>query len=133
MESSSIELPGSEIGVVSYRDGCLCICFSRVYIIKTMTGSHECTRWWQCGDLIMEGAKIESGLPEGRVICDGGDIDDNIFTYRDMIPVPLATRGHTRCDLGFRGTDRRLVAGGETLRLEMMDVPRYIEHIRLEG
>jgi len=133
METSSIELPGSEIEAVSYRDECLCIRFSRAYIIKTMTGSHERTRWRQRGDLIMEGAGIESGLPEGQLICDGGDIDDNIFTYRDMIPVPLDTRGHTRCDLGFRGMDRRLVAAGETLRLEMMDVPKYIEHLRPEG
>jgi len=132
MESSSIELPGSEIDAVSYQDGCLCIRFSRAYITKTMTGSHERTRWWQRGDLIMEGAKIESELPGGRLICNGGDIDDNIFTYRDMIPIPLDTRGHTCCDLGFHDTDKRLVASGETLRLEMMDVPKYIEHIRPE-
>jgi len=133
MESSSIELPGSGIGAINYQDGGLCIRFSRAYIIKTMTGSHERTRWWQRGDLIMEGAKIESELPEGRLICDGGDIDDNIFTYRDMIPVPLDTRGHTRCDLGFRDTDRRLVADGETLRLEMIEVPKYLEHLRPES
>jgi len=130
MESSSIELPGSEVGAVSYRDGCLYIRFSRAYIIKTMAGSHERTRWWQSGDLIMEGARLESRLPEGRLICDGGDISDNIFTYRDMIPVPLDARGHTRCDLGFRGTNRCLLADGETLRLEMTEVPKYIEHIR---
>jgi len=133
MESSSIELPGSEIDAIGYQDECLCIRFSRAYIVKTMTGSHERTRWWQRGDLIMEGAKLESGLPEGRLICDGGDIDDNIFTYRDMIPLPLDTRGHTRCDLGFRGTERRLIADRETLRLEMTEVPKYIEHIRPEG
>lgn len=133
MESSSIELPGSEIGAISYQDGCLCIRFSRAYIIKTMTGSSERTRWWQSGELIMEGTNIELGLPERQLVCDGGDIDDNIFTYRDMIPLPLATRGHVHCDLGFRNTDRRLAASGETLRLEMTDVPKYIEHIRPAG
>ncbi len=133
MESSSIELPGSEIDAVSYRDGRLCIRFSRAYIIKTMTGSHERTRWWQRGDLVMKGAKIESKLPEGQLVCDGGDIDDNIFTYRDMIPIPLDTRGRIRCDLRFRGTDMHLVVSGENLKLEMVDVPKYIEHIRSEG
>jgi len=134
MESSSIELPGSEIGAVSHRDGYLCIYFSRAYIVKTMTGSYERTRWRQSGNLVMEDAEIESGPPpEGPLVCDGGDIDDNIFTYRDMIPVPLATRGRTRCDLGFRGTDRRLVAEGTALRLEMTDVPKYIEHIPSAG
>ncbi|MCB2262448.1 MAG: hypothetical protein LGR52_05840 [Candidatus Thiosymbion ectosymbiont of Robbea hypermnestra] len=134
MDSSSIELPGSEIAAVACRDGRLCIHFSRAYIVKTMTGSRERTRWWQSGTLILEGARIESGdPPEGPLICDGGDIDDNIFTYRDMIPVPLATRGRIRCDLGFRDTDRRLITGGTALRLEMTDVPKYIEHILAAG
>jgi len=133
MESSSIELPDSEISAVGYRDGCLCIRFSRAYIIRTMSGSQERTRWWQRGDLVMEGAKIEARPPEGQLVCDGGDIDDNIFTYRDMIPIPLETKGLIRCDLRFRGTDIRLIANGETLKLEMVDVPKYIKHIRSEG
>jgi len=131
MESLSIELPGSEIDTIGHRDGRLYIHFSRAYIVKTMTGSHERTLWWQSGHLVMEDARIESGDPPADpLICTGGDIDDNIFTYRDMIPVPLDTRGRTRCDLGFRGTDRRLVAGGTALRLEMTEVPKYIEHLR---
>jgi len=130
MDSSSIELPGSEIESVTLQDGCLRIHFSRAYILKTMTGSQERTRWWQSGDLVMDGAKAESDLPAGPLICDGGDIDDNIYTYRDMIPLPLESRGHTRCDLRFRGTDARLVVTGETLRLEMTEVPKYIEHLR---
>jgi len=133
MESSSIELPGSEISAVGYRGGCLYIRFSRAYIIRTMTSSQERTRWWQRGDLVMEGAKIEARPPEGQLVCDGGDIDDNIFIYRDMIPIPLDTWGLIRCDLCFRGTDIHLVASGETLKLEMVDVPKYIEHVRSEG
>jgi len=132
MDSSSIELSGSEIDTMTLQDGCLRIHFSRAYIIKTMTGSKERTRWWQSGDLIMEGAQPQSVLPAGPLVCEGGDIDDNIFTYRDMIPIPLDTRGRTGCDLHFRGTDQRLVADGQTLRLEMTAVPKYIEHIRPE-
>ena len=130
MDSISVELPGSEIGDVSFQDGCLRIHFSRAYIVKTMTGSLERTRWWQSGDLIMEGAEPRTPLPAGAMVCDGGDIDDNVFTYRDMIPIPLDTRGHTRCELRLRGASQRLVAEGAALRLEMKDVPKYIEHIR---
>jgi len=64
------------------------------------------------------------------MVCDGGDIDDNVFTYRDMIPIPLDTRGRARCELRLRGASQKLVAEGEALRLEMKDVPKYIEHIR---
>lgn len=133
MDSSSIELPGSEISAISLQDGRLRLSFSRAYIVKTMTGSHERTRWWQSGDLIIEGAKPDSGLPTGPLACTGGDIDDNVFTYRDMIPIPLDTRGRVRCELGFEGIDTRLIVSGETLKLQMEGVPKYIEHIKPEG
>lgn len=64
------------------------------------------------------------------LVCDGGDIDENVYTYRDMIPIPLESRGQCRCDLKLRGSDARISAQGETIRLEMQAVPKYIEHIR---
>jgi hypothetical protein len=130
MESSSIELPGSEIESISFKEGCLRVRFSRAYIVKTMTGSEERTRWWQAGELVMDGAQLDSDLPVGPLICDGGDVDDNVFTYRDMIPVPLDSRGRTGCKLRFRANPAVLSASAEALRLEMIDVPKYIEHIR---
>jgi hypothetical protein len=130
MDSSSIELRGSEIESIDIREDCLRVRFSRAFLVKTMTGSEERTRWWQAGELVMEGAEIHSSVPAGPLICDGGDIDDNVFTYRDMVPLPLDTRGRTACDLRFRGTDAVLKATAETLRLDMVDVPKYIEHIR---
>jgi hypothetical protein len=130
MDSISIELPGSEIDSVSLQDGVLRVHFSRAYLLKTMTGSAERTRWFQEGDLIMEAAKLAGPLPQGPLICDGGDVDENVFRYRDMIPIPLDSRGRSACDLRFRETNVRLVATGETVRLEMADVPKYIEHIR---
>lgn len=95
-----------------------------------MTGSIEKTLWWQAGDLVLEGAEAEHPLPSGPAICAGGDIVDNIYTYRDMIPVPLDSRGYTRCELELRGSEGRIVAHGETVRLELAGSPRYIRHIR---
>lgn len=130
MDSSSIELPGSEIDSVSLKDGCLRLHFSCAYIVKTMTGSAERTRWWQQGNLLIDGAQVEGELPEGPLICSGGDVEENLYIYRDMIPLPLASRGRIRCDLGFRAMPGRLVVNGEILRLEMAGVPKYIAHIR---
>jgi hypothetical protein len=130
MDSSSIELPGSEIESIRLEDGCLRVRFSRAYIVKMMTGSPERTRWWQAGELVMEGAEAEGAVPAGPLVCEGGDVEENIYTYRDMIPVPLDSRGRTACDLSFRGTDDHLVVRGETVRLELVDVPKYIEHLR---
>ena len=132
MDTSSIELPSCEIEYICLEDGLLKIHFSRAYIIKTMTGSVERTRWWQAGDLIIEGVRVEGEIPEGPLVCAGGDVGENVYTYRDMIPVPLESRGVVRCDLGFEGRENRLVATGDSIRLELLDVPNYIEHLRPE-
>ena len=108
MDSSSIELPGSEIDSLEVKGGCLRIHFSRAYIVRTMTGSDERTRWWQAGSLVLDGAVLECEPPKPPLVCAGGDVQDNVFTYRDMIPLPLDSRGRAGCDLRFRGTDAQL-------------------------
>jgi hypothetical protein len=130
MDSASIELPGSELKAIHLEDDCLRISFSRVIIIKTMTGSSERTRWWQTADLVMEGAEVEGDSPKGPLVCVGGDIDDNIFTYRDMIPLPLSSRGSVGCDLSFRDTPAHLKVMATAIRMEMKGLPKYIEHLR---
>ncbi len=130
MDSTSIELPGSEIETIRLDGDTLTVRFSRAYLIKTMTGSEERTRWWQAGELLLEGARVSEPIPPGPGICMGGDIEDNVFTYRDMIPVPLATRGRVGYVLHLRDTEPPLRAEGSHLRLVLFDTPRYIEHIR---
>ncbi|MGB4335051.1 MAG: hypothetical protein WBJ41_09470 [Chromatiaceae bacterium] len=130
MDSASIELPGSELEAILLEDDCLRISFSRVIIIKTMTGSSERTRWWQTADLVMEGAEVEGDPPAGPLVCVGGDIDDNIFTYRDMIPLPLSSRGSVGCDLSFRDTPAHLKVMATAIRMEIKGLPKYIEHLR---
>jgi len=131
MDSTSIELAGSEIDAINHSDNILRISFSRAYIIKTMTGSEERTKWWQAGELVLEGVELEGDVPPaGPLVCTGGDVVENVYTYRDMIPIPLDSQGHTRCDLGFAGSEQRLRASGRSVRLEMKGTPKYIEHIR---
>ncbi|MET0067139.1 MAG: hypothetical protein ABW076_12410 [Candidatus Thiodiazotropha sp.] len=129
MDSSTIDLPGSEIEAVEFDNGTLTIRFSRVIIIKTMSGSEEQTRWWQAGALIFENAEPEADLPECPCVCEGGDVGENVYTYRDMVPIPLHSHGRARCDLKIRDQEP-LKAWAEGVRLEMEDRPRYIEHIR---
>ncbi|WP_332460482.1 hypothetical protein [Thiocapsa bogorovii] len=126
----SIDLKGSEISSIDLEDGRLSLHFSRAYLVKTMTGSSERTRWHQAGDLVIEGVEEAPMIPSGPLVCLGGDIEENIFTYRDMVPVPLESRGHARCALMFEGFSDPFVAQGTTVKLEMHDTPRYIEHLR---
>ena len=129
MDSSTIDLPNSEIESVEYENGRLTIVFSRVIIIKTMSGSSERTRWYQAGELIFEDAELETALPDCPCVCEGGDVGENVYTYRDMIPLPLDSHGRARCDLKIKDQDP-LQACAEGVKLVMKDRPRYIEHLR---
>ncbi|MCU7920100.1 MAG: hypothetical protein KZQ95_17345 [Candidatus Thiodiazotropha sp. (ex Epidulcina cf. delphinae)] len=130
MDSSTIDLPGSEIESVRFEDGKLTVRFSRAIIIKTMSGSEERTRWWQAGALVFEGAEVETDLPACPCVCDGGDVGENVYTYRDMIPMPLDSQGRAHCDLKFKGSGERLQAWADGVKLVMDDRPHYIEHLR---
>lgn len=132
MDSSSIQLAHSQIDAIEHTPERLRIHFSRAVIIKTMTGSAEKTLWWQAGDLVLDTPELGGPLPEGPVACTGGDIDDNIYTYRDMIPLPLSSRGAIRVELHFEGEAADLVASGSAIALDMHDVPKYQYHIRDE-
>jgi hypothetical protein len=130
LDSSSIDLKGSEIASIDLEQGCLRLRLARAYLVKTLTGSAETTRWWQEGILSLEDAVLLAPLPVGPLICAGGDVDENIYTYRDMIPIPLESRGQIRCALRFAGTSSQLIATGSSVRLEMLGTPKYIEHLR---
>ena len=130
MDSSQINLPGSEIGSIDLEHGILRVHFTRAYILKSMTGSNERTRWWQNGELVFGGARVEGDLPPLPATCAGGDVGENVYTYRDMIPMPLRSRGHARCDLRVEGSEARIRITAEAVELRMEDVPKYIEHVR---
>ena len=130
MDSSSIAIPGSEIESITLEGQVLSIRFSRALIGKTMTGSVERTLWWQRGTLIMTGAEVEGDIPPGPLVAAGGDVGENVYTYRDMIPIPLDSRGRAHCDLRFRDTEAHLRARGDSVRVHMEATPKYIRHIR---
>ena len=130
MDSTSIELTGSRITTVTVDGDTVRVEFEPAYLIKSMTGSVERTRWWQNGALVFEGARVddENPLPTLPAECLGGDVGENVYTYRDMIPVPLNSRGRAHCAL--RVGDGVIRIDGDAVRLEMRDVAKYIEHLR---
>ncbi|MEW7976572.1 MAG: hypothetical protein AB2814_03765 [Candidatus Sedimenticola endophacoides] len=130
MDSSSINLFGSEVESIRVEGARVSLRFSRAYIEKAMTGSRERTRWWQSGTLIFDGAEVLEALPEAPAVCDGGDVSENVYTYRDMLPLPMMGKGPAHCNLRFRDTERRLVVRAEEVSLTMDDREHYIEHIR---
>ena len=54
MDSTSIELPGSTVSGIRVEGDTIRVEFQPAYLVKSMTGSVERTRWWQNGALIFE-------------------------------------------------------------------------------
>lgn len=130
MDSSYIEIMGSHIASIAAGPAGLRIHFSRAIIIKRMTGSQERTKWWQTGILDLGGVADLSELPAGPLVCVGGDIDENVYTHRDMIPIPFSSRGHIRCLLRFEGRAQPLIVEATSVKLDLDGVPKYVEHLR---
>lgn len=131
MNASSIQIKGTEIAGASHTKGTFRLPFRRALIVKTMTGSTEQTLWWQAGELTIGGVeRVEGELPDDPAICARGDIDDNHYTYRDMIPIPLESRGQIRLLLYVQEREQPLIVTGDTIKLELRDSPKYIKHIR---
>ncbi len=131
MDSTSIALAGSTIAAVTIDGDTIRVEFEPAYLVKIMTGSVEQTRWKQNGALVFEGAQIdaEQALPTLPAECSGGDVGENVYTYRDMVPVPLDSRGRAHCALKV-GDSGLIRIDATAVHLEMIDVPKYIEHIR---
>ncbi len=131
MDANSIELKGSVISSINQEGSTVRIRFEPAYIVRTMTGSKERTRWQQTGDLVFDGVtRCDNCSPSLPANCGGGDVTENIYTYRDMVPVPLASRGHAGCDLLIDGSEKHLHIEAGAVTLEMEDIPKYIEHLR---
>lgn len=132
MDSTSIDLVGSKIAAVTVDGDTVRIAFEPAYLVKTMTGSVERTRWWQNGELVFDGAELDADevLPELPADCTGGDVGENVYTYRDMVPLPLHSQGRAHCALKVGDSTIRVNATGVTLQMD--GVPKYIEHLRPE-
>ncbi len=132
MDSIHIDLVGSKISALQIEDDVIKVRFEPAYLMKTMTGSVERTRWWQNGGLVFKAATLDPDaiLPELPAECTGGDVGENVYTYRDMIPSPLESRGRAHCDLKFANPDQSIRIQAEAVTLELEGVAKYIEHIR---
>lgn len=130
MDSSSIQIADTEIAGATLVEGEFRLHLARALIVKTMTGSVEQTLWWQAGALVIGTVNAASGLPAEQARCERGDLDDNEYTYRNMLPIPLESRGRIRLELYLEARTEPLIVEGQTLRLELHDTPKYIKHLR---
>lgn len=127
---TELSLPHAQVERIE-RDGDIVrIHLSEFFSYVSLSGSSERTQWRQAGILVLDDAQVEDGLPDGPVALAGGDVHDNTYTYRDLVPLPLDARGRVGCTLRIEGRDEALVLQCTRLRLETLGERRYVAHVR---
>jgi len=104
--------------------------FSQVYLVQEMEGAIEDSLWSQAIRLVLNDAEVHDPLPECPCTIAGGDLVNNIFTWRNHAPLPIDWRGKVSCKLQLAGSGEAVAVDAQTLRVEQIDHPRYIRHIR---
>ncbi len=86
------------------------------------------TLWTQSGELVVDEGYIEGGLPGFPAVLAGGSVEAAGLKYVDMAPVPLASSGYVQLVLTFDNS-AEVVVTGSGARLDLEDIPKYVEHI----
>jgi len=125
-----LQIPGAQLESIEQTDNEITLHFSQVQLVQEMEGAIEDSLWTQAVNLVIREIAIEGELPECPCTIKGGDMVDNIFTYRDHAPLPINWRGEVRCALTIEGTSETFSIDGESMQLERIGNPRYIKHVK---
>ncbi|MEZ5541989.1 MAG: hypothetical protein R3F42_08090 [Pseudomonadota bacterium] len=125
-----LQLPGAALAAIEREDDSFILHFSRLYLLQEMEGAFEDSLWTQALDIVIRGATLDGSLPDCPCVIQGGDLTDNIYTYRDHAPLPIRWRGAVGCRLFVSGTRDAFGLQGTAMEARQIDHPRYIKHIK---
>lgn len=87
------------------------------------------TLWIQSGELVIEEAQIEGDLPAFPAAVKTGSMEAGGVKYVGSAQLPLDTQGYAQLTLSFAGDETQVLITGAGARLNMEDIPKYVEHI----
>ena len=125
-----LQIPGAQLESITQSDDAITLHFSQVDLLLEMEGAIDDSLWTQEVRLTVNNIETEGGLHACPCIIMGGDLVDNIFTYRDHAPLPIDWRGEVRCVITAEGADAAFAIDGDSMQLEQIGHPRYIKHIK---
>ena len=125
-----LQLPGAQLASIERNGDTFTLHFSRLELIQEMEGAFEDSLWTQAVNLIVRDATLEGTLPDCPCVIGGGDLTDNIYTYRNHAPLPIKWRGDVGCSLVVDGTAAEFTLHGTAMEAQQLDHPRYIKHIK---
>jgi hypothetical protein len=127
--TSSLQIPGAQLDRIERGDDTVILHFSLVHLVQVMEGAFQDSLWKQAGDLVIRNVEINGELPQCPCELLGGDMINNIYTYRDHAPLPIDWNGSIGCKFTVAGSGAVFTIDGTAMQMEMIDHPRYIRHI----
>jgi hypothetical protein len=128
--SYTLQLPEARLDSIERDTDSITLRFSRVYLVQEMENAFEDSLWTQAVNLSIRDYSLDGELPGCPCEIAGGDITNNIYTYRDHAPLPINWRGDVRCSLKIAGSAAPFSISGEAMQLEQIETPRYIRHLK---
>jgi len=128
--TQTLQLPGAQLASIEQGEDEITLHFSQVQLLQEMENAIEDSLWTQALDLTVKGIEVEGELPACPCEVTGGDLTDNIFTYRHHAPLPISWRGAVACKLTVAGNDTGFTISGDSLKVDQIAHPRYIRHVK---
>lgn len=128
--SYTLQLPEARLEAIDRDADAITLRFSRVQLIQEMENAFEDSLWTQAVNLTIGDYRLDGELPACPCEISGGDITNNIYTYRDHAPLPINWRGDVRCVLKVAGDNAKFSITGNSMQLEQLETPRYVRHIK---
>jgi len=125
-----LQLAGAQLSGIEHGEDEITLHFSQVQLVQEMENAIEDSLWTQAIDLCIRGIEVEGELPACPCEVTGGDLVDNIYTYRNHAPLPISWRGAVSCKLTIAGSDAGFTITGDSLTVRQIAHPRYIKHIK---
>ena len=130
--TDTLQLPGAQLESIEQGDNEITLHFSQFHIVQEMENTYEDSLWTQACNLLLRNIEVSGDLPDCPCEIKGGDLINNIFTYRDHAPLPIDWRGETGCKFTVAGSDAVFSIDAGYLQVERLEHPRYIKHIKKE-
>jgi hypothetical protein len=124
-----LQLPGAQLESIDQSGDSITLAFSQVNLVQEMEGTFQDSLWTQAVRLTIGETELTGELPDCPCEISGGDLVNNVFTYRDHAPLPIDWRGDTRCKVTVAGSEATFTIDGASMQLEQIGHPRYIKHV----
>jgi hypothetical protein len=124
-----LQIPGAQLERIERDDvDRITLHFSQVHMVQEMEGAFEDSLWSQAVRLTLHDIELEGELPACPCVLQGGELTNNIYTWRNEVALPINWRGDVGCKLTVAGNSFGIRAN--RMSLEQIDYPRYIKHIK---